>query len=71
MALSKQHAIEKYCQKRFSEEEVTKRGWHQPRPGLRPEDLHFPARCRLKKVSGDNTWDTSDPWNHRALFKKA
>jgi len=68
IALSREHAVEKYCRKKFSEEEVKVRGWHHPRPSLRPEDFRFPERSRLKLVTGDNTWDTSEPWTRRPLF---
>ncbi len=71
IALSRAHAIEKYCEKSFSPAEIAERGWHFPRPGLRPADLRFPPRERLKTLAADGTWDTSDPWVRRPLFGKA
>jgi hypothetical protein len=64
-ALSRNQAIEKYCSRVHNDEEVHKRGWHGTRVGLRPEDLRFPDRSKLKRVSADNTWDTTDPWSER------
>ena len=68
--LSWEHAVEKYCNQTYSQEEVGK-GWHGVRATVRPEDLRFPDRALLKRVSDDNTWDKSDPWVQRYLFVAA
>lgn len=66
--LSLRHAIEKYCEKRFSPAELAQ-GWHGRRATVQPDELCFPERSLLKHISDDNTWDTSDPWAERYLFK--
>lgn len=68
--LSRAHAIEKYCQRAFSADELA-RGWHGPRATIRPQDLRFPARSQLKRVRPDGVWDTSEPWRQRFLFTAA
>lgn len=67
IAISRQQLIEKYCQRKFSAAEL-RDGWHGSRALLRPEDFRFPARALLKKLTPDNTWDTSDPWTTRYVF---
>jgi hypothetical protein len=65
IVLSKKQAIEKYCARVYNSEEVELRHWHGTRVGVRPEDLRFPDRSRMKQLTPDNTWDTSDPWTER------
>lgn len=67
IALSLQHAIEKYCKRTFSQEELAW-GWHGSRATIRPDEFFFPDRSMLKEVTEDNTWDTSDPRKERLLL---
>jgi hypothetical protein len=68
--LSRAHAIEKYCKRSFSAEELASR-WHGARATIRSEDLRFPARETLHRLRDDNTWDTSRPQSVRQLFVAA
>lgn len=64
--LSKQHAIEKYGQRKFNPEELA-RGWHGERARLKPEKIRFPDRMDLKLITVEGEWDRSDP-KRRHLF---
>jgi glycosyltransferase involved in cell wall biosynthesis len=70
IALSYEHVLRKYCERKYSREELQKE-WHWTRATLRPRDICFPDRSLLKEVSPDNTWDTSDPWEEEPLFRNA
>ena len=70
VALSYDHILRKYCQRQFSQREVQK-GWFWTRATLRQEDIHFPDRKALKKLSADGDWDTSEPWTDEPIFKNA
>lgn len=67
LALSRRHAIEKYCRRTFSKAELA-RGWHGRRDSIREDEFYYPDRANLKTVTNDNTWDTSDPKNVRLLL---
>ena len=59
--LSKEHAIQKYTQKRkYSEENARKYGWHGFRVGFNEKNLQLPPLSRLKKLKNNN-FDTSEP----------
>lgn len=68
MALSHTHIIRKYCGKIYSEIE-RKKGWHNERAVLRPEQIKFPDRSRLCRISSANNWDRSVPWTKHAIFE--
>jgi hypothetical protein len=70
LALSMDHAIEKYCKRAFSPEELA-RGWHGTRASIQESEFYFPDRSTLKEVTEDNTWDTSDPKTVRLLLGSA
>ena len=61
---SQQHALEKYRQRRFSEQELAG-GWHRNRLDIPTEKLLFPAKTRLKCLPApeSRTFDKSDPWS--------
>lgn len=67
IAISRQHLIQKYCERRFSPEEL-RDGWHGARALIKPEDFRYPSRESLKVVNDRNVWDTSDPWTKRFIF---
>ncbi len=62
IALSRRHALAKYCGRIFSRKEADQLGWHGNRVSCRPEDIRFPLPERLKTVCTEGTWDRSDPW---------
>ncbi len=70
MALSHAHIIRKYCGRIRSEVERREKGWGNERASLHPDQIPFPERNRLRRVSTDNTWDCSDPWKVHAIFEK-
>jgi len=59
--LSKRHAIEKYGKRKYDPKELAK-GMHGKRARFNPEDIRFPRKEDLKRVSGSGEWDLSDPW---------
>ena len=65
IALSKEQAVRKYCSRAYPADEVEIRQWHGTRVNLNPDALRFPERARMKEVSADGSWDTSDPWPYR------
>ena len=62
IALSRAHALAKYCSRVHSETEIRTFGWNDERVGFRPEKLKFPPKERLKFLGPDETFDTTDPW---------
>ncbi|HKO98468.1 MAG TPA: glycosyltransferase family 2 protein [Pyrinomonadaceae bacterium] len=70
LALSLRHAVEKYCQREFSPEELA-RGWHGTRGTIQQDEFYFPDRGLLKEVTENNTWDTSDAKKVRLLLGSA
>ena len=62
IALSRAHALAKYCARVHSETEIRTFGWNDERVGFRPEKLKFPPKELLKFLGPDETFDTSDPW---------
>lgn len=69
LALSLNHAVEKYCKRTFSEEELAM-GWHGARATIQPDEFFFPDRSMLKQLAENNTWDTSDPQTERLLMRR-
>ena len=62
IALSRAHALAKYCARVHSETEIRTFGWNDERVGFRPEKLKLPPKEQLKFLGPDETFDTSDPW---------
>jgi hypothetical protein len=60
--LSAAHAIRKYVNRRFEEDEVTRLGWHGWRPHLRAEDIQLPPATELRTTATDADLDASEPW---------
>ncbi|MEW6323750.1 MAG: sulfotransferase [Nitrospirota bacterium] len=71
MMLSRAHAIRKYCGRVYSEAERMERNWHNARAGLQPDQIHFPPKSRLRRISHDRVWDRSDPWTRHPVFEQA
>ncbi len=59
--LSKGHAIEKYGRRIYDPKELAK-GMHAKRASFNPENIKFPKKESLKRVSNRGEWDLSDPW---------
>ncbi len=70
IALSREHAVRKYCGRVFSLEEVQKKGWHLNRVSVTPEDIRMPAKRLLKEYRGDGVWDRTDPWPDHYFLRK-
>jgi glycosyltransferase involved in cell wall biosynthesis len=70
LALSYDHVVRKYCQRRYSDQELQD-GWHWTRATLRPEDIYLPDISELKELPADGAWDMSDPWTDEPIFKNA
>lgn len=62
IALSRAHAFRKYLGRTYSQREVIEHGWHGNRAFVRPRQLVFPPRERLRLLLDENKWDRSDPW---------
>ncbi len=67
IALSREHAIRKYCKERIYSKEEVKRGWHGTRATFTPEKLTFPDKSLLKKIN-KNSWDKTDPWKKHTFL---
>jgi glycosyltransferase involved in cell wall biosynthesis len=60
--LSASHALHKYGAERvYSDDEVTRLGWHGWRARFRPDMLKLPDPSSLKSLDASNEWDRSDP----------
>ena len=59
--LSKGHAMEKYGKRNYDPKELAK-GMNVKRARFNPENVIFPNKEDLKRVSGAGEWDLSDPW---------
>jgi hypothetical protein len=70
LALSPEHAVRKYVERRFDPAEVA-RGWHGKRATIRPEQFRYPEPDQLRELTDDNTWDTSKPLLEEPLFMEA
>ena len=66
--LSKKHAIEKYCKRKYDEKE-TKINWHAKRSTVQEKEIELPSRDILKKYNFDRKWDKSDPWKLHYFLK--
>jgi glycosyltransferase involved in cell wall biosynthesis len=62
IGLSREHLIKKYAKRKYSAEEIKKRGWHKKRAAFTPERLALPSRHELKKICVSGSWDRTDPW---------
>jgi Glycosyl transferase family 2 len=58
--LSVPHAIEKYVERRFSEDEVDS-GWHGWRPRLSASDIRLPGQSELRLAQSNAELDPSEP----------
>jgi glycosyltransferase involved in cell wall biosynthesis len=68
IALSRAHALAKYCARIHSPEEIRNLGWDDMRVGFRPEKLRFPRPEQLKLLGRDEDWDTSDPCTEQTFL---
>lgn len=50
ICLNKQHAIEKFCKRKFSQDEIDQRGWYGERPYIAEDKISFP------KADSMNYW---------------
>ncbi len=62
MALSRAHALGKYCGRIHSAPDIEHRGWKDARVNFQPDKLHLPTVDQLKTVDAQGEWDTSEPW---------
>ena len=62
MALSRAHALGKYCGRVHSAPDIKHRGWKDARVSFQPDKLHLPTVAQLKTVDDAGNWDLSDPW---------
>lgn len=62
MALSRAHALGKYCGRIHSAPDIAHRGWKDARVNFQPDKLRLPTLDQLKTVDPSGAWDTSDPW---------
>jgi glycosyltransferase involved in cell wall biosynthesis len=65
--LSREHAVEKYIGRGYDAEEL-RRGWHQARSELRPEEVALQPEEELRWYDGDDALDSSDPWTSHPVF---
>jgi len=65
--LSREHAIEKYIGRGYAADEL-RRGWHQARDELTPEDVVLPSQADLREYTGDDQLDPADPRRSHPLF---
>jgi len=66
--LSREHAIEKYVQRRYSEDGL-ERGWHGWRPRITIEDIDLPSATQLRQVGPAGELDANEPWTTHWLDK--
>jgi glycosyltransferase involved in cell wall biosynthesis len=67
LCLSRPHALQKYCRRRWSEAGLA-RGWHRSRVGLRPDDILLPDEAQLQEAEEGRPLDTSKPFAEHLLF---
>lgn len=60
LCLSRAHAVEKYCERRYAAAAVA-RGFHYWRSRLRPEHFAFPPAEELREYRGDHWLDPTEP----------
>ena len=68
IGLSREHLLQKYATRKYSEHELQSRGWHRKRAAIVPEKLCLPSRKQLRKVQQDGLWDRSDPWTRHEFL---
>jgi hypothetical protein len=66
--LSKKHAIEKYCKRKYDKKE-TEINWHAKRSTVQENEIELPSRDVLKKYNFDRKWNKSDPWKLHYFLK--
>jgi hypothetical protein len=59
---SREHLVEKYGERKFSEKEVVEYKWHGARVDLTSNRVVLPDIHQLKQVTEPNSWDKSDAW---------
>jgi len=64
--LSVPHAVEKYVERTYSENEV-ERGWHGWRATLRAEDIQLPSRAELRVAGPGEELDPSRARSHHII----
>ena len=67
--ISRQHAIEKFVQRRFAEDEVAD-GWFGWRAGLRTEMIELPSVSQLRPYIADHLLDPSEPLERHLLDQR-
>jgi len=67
--LSREHAIEKYIERRYDPQELA-RGWHRARAALRREDIGLLSEKALRRYTSDTALDPSDPLTQHPLFAR-
>ncbi|MEE9613891.1 MAG: sulfotransferase [Thermodesulfobacteriota bacterium] len=70
IVLSRTHAIAKYAGRVYSAEDLA-RGANGSRAMFKADKLNFPSVKRLKELSLDGSWDSSDPWRRHTFLKGA
>lgn len=68
--LSVPHAIEKYVQRDYNQEEVDS-GWHGWRATLAPEDIHLPGESELRTARDEHDLDPSGPRRRHCVDRPA
>jgi len=70
IALSHQHAVDKYTRHRvYSKEEVERLGWHRARANLQEQAIVLPRPEQMCELVGDR-FDRSNPVRKHLLFKR-
>jgi len=67
IALSREHAVRKYCQRRFSVNEL-QNGFHRKRAFLQESEIVLPRKSELHCYQHNGTWNINDPKKEHLLF---
>jgi glycosyltransferase involved in cell wall biosynthesis len=70
IVLSKAHAVQKYCRRTYSAQEVQQLGWHDWRPNFQESWLRLPDAAELEILDERGSWCTNRPFR-RHLFIRA
>lgn len=65
--LSAAHAARKYPGRKYSDEEVSRLGWHGWRPRLRSEQIALPSVAEVRTATSDEDLDPHNPWTRHWL----
>jgi glycosyltransferase involved in cell wall biosynthesis len=68
--LSKAHALKKYGERRYSEQEVQERGWHGWRAGFRISWLQLPGPTELEFMNDQDSWRTDRPHSKHIFIRE-